>query len=105
MRVDEYIDIVVYEMLSRVTSDSLAEFCDVFCESGYFDIEQSRRILGAAKKFGLKLRIHAEQLNNSGAATLAGESTATTADHLEKTDEEGIAAMKSVAVQPVWLPG
>src|SRR5438132_792647 len=82
MRVDEYIDLVVYEMLSRVTSDSLAEFCDVFCESGYFDIEQSRRILGAAKKLGLKLRIHADQLNNSGAAKLAGELKATTADHL-----------------------
>jgi imidazolonepropionase len=53
MRVDEYVDLVVKEMLSRVTSDSLAEFCDVFCESGYFDIEQSRRILGASKKLGL----------------------------------------------------
>ncbi len=105
MRVDEYVDLVVNEMLSRVTSDSLAEFCDVFCESGYFDIEQSRRILGAAKKLGLKLRIHADQLNNSGAAKLAGELKATTADHLEKTDEEGIAALKSGGVQPVLLPG
>src|SRR5207245_6063474 len=105
MRVDEYIDLVVYEMLSRVTSDSLAEFCDVFCESGYFDIEQSRRILGAAKKLGLKLRIHADQLSNSGAAKLAGELKATTADHLEKTDEHGIAALKSGGVQPILLPG
>jgi len=102
---DEYVDLVVNEMLSRVTSDGLAEFCDVFCESDYFDIEQSRRILSAAKKLGLKLRIHADQLSNSGAAKLAGELKATTADHLEKTDEQGIAALKSGAVQPVLLPG
>ncbi len=105
MRVDEYVDLVVNEMLSRVTSDGVAEFCDVFCERGYFDIEQSRRILTAAKKLGLKLRIHADQLSNSGAAKLAGELKATTADHLEKTDEQGIAALKSGGVQPVLLPG
>ena len=105
MRVDEYVDLLVNEMLSRVTSDGLAEFCDVFCERGYFDIEQSRRILSAAKKLGLKLRIHADQLSNSGAARLAGELKATTADHLEKTDEQGIAALKSGGVQPVLLPG
>jgi imidazolonepropionase len=105
MRADEYADLVVNEMLSQVASDSLAEFCDVFCERGYFDIEQSRRILSAAKKLGLKLRIHADQLSNSGAAKLAGELKATTADHLEKTDEQGIAALKSGGVQAVLLPG
>jgi imidazolonepropionase len=105
MRVDEYADLVINEMLSTVTSDGLAEFCDVFCERGYFDIEQSRRILSAAKKLGLKLRIHADQLSNSGAAKLAGELKATTADHLEKTDAQGIAALKSGGVQPVLLPG
>ena len=71
IRADEYVDLVLNEMLSRVTSDGLAEFCDVFCESGYFDIEQSSRILSAAKKLGLKLRIHADQLSNSGGAKLA----------------------------------
>jgi imidazolonepropionase len=105
MRAYEYVDLVVNRMLSRVTSEGLAEFCDVFCESGYFNIEQSRRILGAAKKLGLKLRIHADQLSNSGAAKLAGELKAATADHLEKTDEQGIAALKSGGVQPVLLPG
>jgi len=105
MRADQYADLVVTEMLSRVTSDGLAEFCDVFCERGYFDIEQSRRILSAAKKLGLKLRIHADQLSNSGAAQLAGELKATTADHLEKTDAQGIAVLKSGSVQPVLLPG
>ena len=101
----DYVDLVIKEMLPRVASEKLAEFCDVFCERGYFDIEQSRKILAAAKKHGLKLRIHADQLTNSGAAKLAAELTATTADHLEKTDEQGIAALKAATVQPVLLPG
>jgi imidazolonepropionase len=105
MEADEYVDLVVNEMLPRVTSDSLAEFCDVFCERGYFDIEQSRRILNVAKKLGLKLRIHADQLSNSGAAKLAAELKAVTADHLEKTNEQGIAVLRSGGVQPVLLPG
>jgi len=105
MDADEYADLVVNEMLPQVTSDRLAEFCDVFCERGYFDIEQSRRILSAAKKLGLKLRIHADQLSNSGAANLAAELKAVTADHLEKTDKQGIAALKTGDVQPVLLPG
>jgi imidazolonepropionase len=104
-RADKYLDLVINEMLPRVASEKLAEFCDVFCERGYFDIEQSRRILVAARKHGLKLRIHADQLTNSGAAQLAAELEATTADHLEKTDENGIVAMKTSGVQPVLLPG
>lgn len=102
---DEYLDLVINEMLPRVVSEKLAEFCDVFCEAGYFNIEQSKRMLAAAKKLGLKLRIHADQLSNSGAAKLAADSEATTADHLERTDEEGIAALRSASVQPVLLPG
>ena len=104
-RQSEYIDLVIKEMLPRVASEKLAEFCDVFCERGYFDIAQSREILAAAKKHGLKLRIHADQLTNSGAAKLAAEAKATTADHLEKIDEQGIAALKAAKVQPVLLPG
>lgn len=100
-----YVDLVINEMLLRVAKEKLAEFCDVFCEHGYFDVEQSRKILGAAKKLGLRLRIHADQLSNSGGAKLAGELKATTADHLEKTDGQGIGAMKSANVQPVLLPG
>ena len=104
-RADQYVELVINDMLPRVVSEKLAEFCDVFCDRGYFDIEQSRKILAAAKKLGLKLRIHADQLTNSGAAKLAAELEATTADHLEKTDGKGIAAMKSAGVQPVLLPG
>jgi len=105
MDADEYIGLVIDEMLPRVATEKLAEFCDVFCERGYFDVKQSRRILTAAKELGLRLRIHADQLTTSGGAKLAAELEATTADHLEKTDEQGIAAMKSAGVQPVLLPG
>jgi imidazolonepropionase len=102
---DEYVDLVVKEMLPRVAEEKLAEFCDVFCERGYFNVDQSRRVLTAAKKLGLKLRGHVDQLSNSGGAKLMAELGATTADHLEKTDEEGIAALKRANVQPVLLPG
>src|SRR5882757_9958104 len=102
---DEYLDVVITEMLPRVTAEKLAEFCDVFCEGGYFNIDQSRKILSAAKKVGLSLRGHIDQLTNSGGAKLMAEIGATTADHLEQTDEQGIAALKKASVQPVLLPG
>ena len=101
----EYVDHVINEMLPRVAKERVAEFCDVFCELGYFDVEQSRKILSAAKKLGLKLRGHVDQLTNSGGAKLMAELGAATADHLEKTDEQGIAALKTANVQPVLLPG
>jgi imidazolonepropionase len=102
---DKYVDLVIDEMLPRVAEEKLAEFCDVFCERGYFDVEQSRRILSAAQKLGLKLRGHVDQLSNSGGAKLMAELGAVTADHLEKTDERGIGALKTAKVQPVLLPG
>jgi imidazolonepropionase len=101
---DEYLGIVITEMLPLVTAEKLAEFCDVFCDHGYFDIDQSRKILSAAEKLGLKLRGHVDQLTNSGGAKLMAEMGATTADHLEETDEQGIAALKKANVQPVLLP-
>jgi len=102
---DEYLDVVTTEMLPRVTAEKLAEFCDVFCERDYFNIDQSRKILSAAKKVGLSLRGHVDQLTNSGGAKLMAEMGAVTADHLEQTDEQGIAALKKANVQPVLLPG
>jgi imidazolonepropionase len=102
---EEYIDVLIKEMLPRVSNEGLAEFCDVFCECGYFDANQSRKILSAAKKLGLKLRGHVDQLTNSGGAKLMAEMGAAAADHLEQTDEEGIAALKKANVHPVLLPG
>ena len=103
--VDKYVDLVINQMLPRVAKEKLAEFCDVFCERGYFDVDRSRRTLTAAKMLRFKLRAHVDQLSNSGGAKLMAELGAITADHLEKTDEQGIAALKSANVQPVLLPG
>jgi imidazolonepropionase len=101
----KYMDLVVEEMLPKVARERLAEYCDIFCEPGIFGIEDSRRILTAARTLGLGLRLHADQLSRSGAAVLAAELGATTADHLEHTDAMGIAALKAAGVQPVLLPG
>jgi imidazolonepropionase len=102
---EAYVSLLVDEMLPRVADQELAEYCDVFCESKVFTIEESRRILAAARSHGLGLRIHADQLSLSGGAKLAAELRATTADHLEHTDSSGIAALRSAGVQPVLLPG
>lgn len=100
----DYIDLVVDEMLPAVAAEQLAEYCDVFCEEGAFTIDETRRIQQAAANLGLGLRLHADQLTLNGGAELAAELGAVTADHLEKTDSRGIAALKSAGVQPVLLP-
>lgn len=103
-RRERYVELVIKKMLPAVRREGLAEFCDIFCEQGYFDVETARRILQAAKQHGLALRMHVDQLTNSGGALLAAEMGATTADHLEQTETEGIAAMRAAGVQPVLLP-
>jgi len=101
----DYVTLVIDEMLPRVASEELAEYCDVFCEAKVFSTAEARRILSAAREQGMGLRIHADQLSLSGGAKLAAELKAATADHLEHTDAEGIAALKAAGVQPVLLPG
>lgn len=100
----DYISLIVEEMLPHVVEEKLAEYCDVFCEDRVFTVDESRQILTAAKDLGLGLRMHADQLTLSGGAKLAAELGATTADHLEHTDADGISALKSANVQPVLLP-
>jgi imidazolonepropionase len=102
---NRYVDLVIDEMLPRVADERLAEFCDVFCERGYFVVETSRRILSTARERGMGIRMHADQLTDGGGAELAAELGAVTADHLEQTEAPGIAAMKRAGVQPVLLPG
>lgn len=99
-----YVELIVAEMLPRVAAEKLAEFCDVFCEAGAFTVEESRRILTAAKQFGLKLRVHADQLSLGGGSALAAELSAVTADHLEQADQSAIRNLQSAFVQPVLLP-
>ena len=102
---EQYVDVVINQMLPAVAAEKLAEYCDIFCERGYFDVTASRRILTAAKGHELRLRMHVDQLTNSGGAALAAELGASTADHLEQTEADGIAALKQANVQPVLLPG
>jgi imidazolonepropionase len=104
-RREEYVRLVVEEMLPRVAAEGLAEFCDVFCEERVFTVEESRRVLEAARARGLGLRVHADQLTRGGGALLAASLGAKTADHLEHTDAEGVAALRAAGVQPVLLPG
>jgi len=100
-----YISLIIEEMLPRIAREKLAEYCDVFCERDYFDVQEACRILTAAKQRGLKLRMHIDQLTNGGGAQLAAELGATTADHLEQTAADGISALAKANIQPVLLPG
>jgi imidazolonepropionase len=104
-RRDDYVSLIVDEMLPRVAAEKLVEYCDVFCETNVFSTDESWKILSAARCHGLGLRMHADQLSLSGGAKLAAELGTVTADHLEHTDTEGITALKSAGVQPVLLPG
>jgi imidazolonepropionase len=104
-RREQYVSLLIDEMLPRVAAEKLAEYCDVFCEEKVFSTDESWKILSAARCHGLGLRVHADQLSLSGGAKLAAELGTVTADHLEHTDAEGIAALRSAGVQPVLLPG
>jgi imidazolonepropionase len=103
-RANEYADLVIHEMLPKVGDLQLAKYCDVFCEPKVFDVSTSTRILSAARKLGFGLRVHADQLSRSGAAEMAAELGAATADHLEQIDGRGIEALSAAGVQPVLLP-
>jgi imidazolonepropionase len=102
---EQYAALVIHKMLPRVAEEQLAEYCDIFCERGYFDITDSEKILRAAQDNGLRLRMHVDQLTNSGGAFLAARLKAATADHLEQANTAEIAALAEADVQPVLLPG
>jgi imidazolonepropionase len=102
---EQYVALVIHEMLPSVAEEQLAESCDVFCEHGYFDLADSEKILMAAQEHGLRLRMHVDQLTNTGGAFLAARLRAATADHLEQTNGAEITALAEAGVQPVLLPG
>jgi imidazolonepropionase len=101
----EYAALVANELVPQVAAEGLAEYCDAFCEAGYFDVASVRKVMAAARAHGLQMRLHADQLSLCGGALLAAELHATTADHLECVDAEGISALVRAGVQPVLLPG
>ncbi len=99
-----YVDKVCEEMIPRVAERNLAGFCDVFTEKGVFDLLETRRILEAAARHGLKARIHADELHPFGGAELAAEMRALSADHLVEISDEGIRKMAEAGVVPILLP-
>jgi imidazolonepropionase len=102
---DEYTDLVIREMIPAVSKQGIAQFCDVFCEKNVFSIDQSRRILQAAREAGLGLKIHADEVNDLGGAGLAAELKATSAEHLLAANDENLYAMAQKGVIGVLLPG
>lgn len=102
---EQYIELIIHEMLPRVAAERLAEYCDVFCEPQTFPVADARRVLMTARALGLGLRLHADQFTASGAAKLAAELGAATADHLEHTDLQSMDTLAACGVQPVLLPG
>jgi imidazolonepropionase len=104
-RREEYIDLVINEMIPLVVKENLAEYCDIFCEEGVYTIEESRKIMQAAQDAGLKLRFHADELASTGGAELAARMNAATADHIVYASEAGIKAMAKSGTVAVLLPG
>lgn len=102
---DRYLDRVIGEMLPAVRRQGVARFCDVFCEPGVVTVQQSRRLLRAARDLGFGLKLHADELVGSGGAELAAELGAISADHLAAVSERGIAALAASRVVAVLLPG
>jgi imidazolonepropionase len=103
-RRDAYVDLVVHEMIPEVAARGLAAFADVFCEEGVFTVEESRRILEAAREAGLGLRVHADELAWTGGAELAGELGARSADHLLFVSQDGISALARAGCAATLLP-
>lgn len=101
---EEYIQLLINEMIPAVAEEKLADFCDVFVEDSAFSTDEARRILEAAKKYGLRPKIHADQLTFCGGAELAAETGAISADHLEQVSDKGIRKMAETGVIGVTLP-
>lgn len=101
---DAFVQLVVAEMLPRVAREKLAEFCDVFCEQGVFSVEQTRQILLEARRLGLKLKIHADEIVSLGGTELAVELEAASADHLMEASAEGIRLLGQSETVAVLLP-
>jgi len=101
---DAFIEFMMSDVMPRVAERKLAEFCDIFCEENVFSVLQSRRLLSKAKELGLKLKLHADEIVQTGGAELAVELGAVSADHLLQASEEGIRQMAAAGVVATLLP-
>jgi len=102
---ETYIRLLIEEMLPTVSRRRLAEYCDIFIEKNVYTPDEARKILSAAKQYGLKLRLHVDQLTSGGGAELAAEMGASSAEHLDYISDEGIERMVSAGVVFDLLPG
>lgn len=100
-----YVETLIHEMIPAVTSANLATFADVFCETGVYTVDESRAILSAARQAGLLIKLHADELSPSGAAELAAELCAVSADHLAAVSDDGIDALAMGPTVATLLPG
>lgn len=105
MTKDKYVKVVLNEMIPAVAAEKLADYIDVFCEQGFFTVEETEQIIEEGKKFGMKPRIHANQLHRSGGVQVGVKTKALSVDHLENIGEEEIEVLKNSSVMPTALPG
>ena len=99
-----YIDKIINEMLPAISKEKLADFIDIFCESGYFSVSETEQIMKAGKKFGLKSKIHVNQFNAIGGVNVAVKNNALSVDHLEIMNNDDIEILKNTGTMPVALP-
>jgi len=102
---EKYVDLVINEMLPRVAEEQLADYIDVFCDTGFFTVEDTERILEAGRKYGLRGKIHANELDFSGGIQAGVKFNALSVDHLEFTGEQEIKALLDTETMPTILPG
>jgi imidazolonepropionase len=102
---EDYIQLILKEMIPAVAAEKLADYIDVFCEQGFFSPEETERIVEEGKRFGMKPRIHANQLHRSGGVQIGVKTGALSVDHLENIGEEEIEALKKSNTMPTALPG
>ncbi|MFX1599210.1 MAG: imidazolonepropionase [Promethearchaeota archaeon] len=104
-KTDEYVSLIVSDMIPKIAKEGIAEFCDVFCEEGIFTIKQTRKILKTAVRYGLKPQIHIDEIVDTNGALLASELRAIQTGHLIKSNDEGLKAMAKAGVIATLLPG
>lgn len=99
-----YIDLIINEMLPQIAEEKLADYIDVFCEKGFFSVEETDQVLKAGAKYGLKPKVHANQLSVSGAVEVSVQNSAISVDHLEESDEETIRTLRNADTIVTLLP-
>ena len=104
-RQTEYVDLIINEMIPAVAAEDLADYIDVFCDKGFFTVEDTDRMLNAGMKYGLRAKIHANELDYSGGIQVGVKYNALSVDHLEYVGDEEIAALKGSETMPTVLPG